>query len=58
LTKKVFSFEVTDSGFHKLLYEVANKVNSYEEAVSHFNNELGMEAKAILRALLQPKENN
>ena len=58
LTKKVFSFEITDSGFHKLLYEVANKVATYEEAVNHFNNELGMEAKAILRAFLQLKENN
>lgn len=58
LTKKVFSFEITDSGFHKLLNEVANKVDSYEEAIECFNNELGMEAKAILRALMQFKENN
>lgn len=58
LTKNVFSFEITDSGFHKLLHEVANKVSSYEEALNFFNDELGMEAKAILRALLQLKESN
>lgn len=58
LTKKVFSFEITDSGFHKLLKEVANKVDSYDAAIQYFNNELGMEAKTILRALMQLKENN
>ncbi|MFS0574987.1 AAA family ATPase [Sporosarcina sp. 179-K 3D1 HS] len=57
LTKEVFSFEITDSGFHKLLHEVANKMESYEDALKYFNNELGMEARAILRALMQQREN-
>lgn len=55
ITKGIFSFEVTDSGFHNLLKEVSIKSNSYEEAVNVFNGELGMEARAILRSLIDLK---
>jgi ABC-type transport system involved in cytochrome c biogenesis ATPase subunit len=58
LTKEVFSFEITNSGFHKLLHDVANRMETYEEALEYFNNELGMEARAMLRALIDFKENN
>ncbi len=53
LTKEVFSFEITNSGFHKLLNDVANKIDSYEEAIDYFNNELGMEARVMLKALYE-----
>ncbi|MDQ1002739.1 putative ATPase [Neobacillus niacini] len=57
LTKEVFSFEITNSGFHKLLNDVANKIDSYEEALDYFNNELGMEARVILKALYKLRGN-
>ncbi|GGA40793.1 AAA family ATPase [Psychrobacillus lasiicapitis] len=56
LTKEVFSFELTNSGFHNALIEVANKFNTYEEALAYFDGKLGLEAKAILRNLINIKE--
>ncbi|PJN64568.1 hypothetical protein PAEAM_06540 [Paenibacillus sp. GM1FR] len=56
LTKEVFSFEVTDSGFHNILKEAANKYNDYEEALAHFDENLGLEARAILRVLIKSGE--
>lgn len=52
LTREVFGYEVTHSGFHKMLKEAAEKYRSYNRVVRHFNDELGMEAKAILRAII------
>ncbi|CAK7082508.1 AAA family ATPase [Tissierella sp.] len=57
LTREVFGYEVTHSGFHKMLREAAEKYRSYNRVVNHFNNELGMEAKAILRALIADLDN-
>ncbi|MFD0048907.1 AAA family ATPase [Actinomycetes bacterium NPDC127524] len=58
LTKEVFSFEITNSGFHKILNDVANKRDSYEDALEYFNNELGMEARAMLKALYKLRRNS
>lgn len=52
LTQEVFGLEVTDSGFHKIIKELAKKADSYEQATSILNNQLGLEARAILRNLL------
>ena len=57
LTKEVFSFEITNSGFHKLLNDVALKIDSYEEALEYFNNELGMEARVMLKAFYKLRGN-
>jgi predicted ATPase len=48
LTNEVFGLEVTNSGFYKLLDNVAKEKNSYEEVLEYFGGQLGMEAKAIL----------
>jgi predicted ATPase len=50
LTHDVFSLEVTRSGFYKLLEEAAEEAESYQEVVDRFKNQLGGEARAILRA--------
>lgn len=55
LTQEVFGLEVTDSGFHKLLRELVRTKNNYEEAVSVLGDQLGLEAKAILRSLFFQK---
>lgn len=55
LTNEVFGLEVTNSGFYKLLKDVVNQTNEYDEAVNHFDGQLGMEAKAILRMLFLEK---
>src|SRR5690606_23527220 len=56
LTREVFGLEVTNSGFHKMLLDAVNEFDNYEDIVEHFNGELGMEAKAIIRALLATKD--
>ncbi|MFD5021068.1 AAA family ATPase [Paenibacillus sp. NPDC058367] len=56
LTREVFSYELTNSGFHKLLADAASEYDNYEEALESFNDELGMQAQAILKALIN-KEN-
>jgi hypothetical protein len=53
LTREVFGLEVTRSGFHKLLEDVINKTGGgYEDIVKRFDNQLGAEARIILRGLL------
>lgn len=55
LTNEVFGLEVTDSGFHKLISDVVNESRTIDEVFYKFNNELGLEAKAIVRALFNLK---
>lgn len=55
LTREVFGLEVTNSGFHKMLLDAVNEYDDYEDILQHFNGELGMEAKAIIQALLATK---
>lgn len=56
LTSEIFGYEVTNSGFHKMLRETSRQKCSYEDALAVFNNELGNEAKAILRSYMYEKE--
>ncbi len=55
LTQEVFGLEVTDSGFHSILKSIVRSTASYDEAVELLNNEIGLEAKAILRSLFYQK---
>lgn len=56
LTREVFGFEVTDSGFHRMLREVAEKVPTFDRALTKFKGELGAEARAMLRVMYLRKE--
>ena len=53
LTRDVFGLEVTQSGFHRLLEEAVRETHSYNALVRRFDGQLGGEARALLRALLQ-----
>ena len=55
LTTEIFGYEVENSGFHKELQEVTKTCDSYEEAREIFHNQLGKEAKSILRAYMYHK---
>jgi len=55
LTQEVFGLEVTDSGFHKILKDIVERTETFEEAVVKFDNQLGLEARAILRNLFYQK---
>jgi ABC-type branched-subunit amino acid transport system ATPase component len=58
LTTEIFELEVTHSGFYRMLRDAVDEYQDYETIVEKFNNELGWEARAILRALLSdnPRE--
>lgn len=51
LTREAFGFEVTDSGFHKMLREAVDTGADYESIVDRFTEQLGAEARAIVRGL-------
>ncbi len=55
LTNEIFGFEVTNSGFYKLINEIVQKKEGYENVIDYFNNELGMEARAIIMSLFANK---
>jgi hypothetical protein len=56
LTQEVFGLEVTNSGFHKILRDLVKKYNTYDDAVLSTEDQMGLEAKAILRSLFYQKE--
>ena len=56
LTTEIFGYEVINSGFHKELQDAAKISDSYKAARDIFFNQLGKEAKSILRAYMYDKE--
>jgi predicted ATPase len=56
LTREVFGLEVIKSGFHRLLQESVSKGSDYDEILDQYNNQLGFEGKAILRALIANRD--
>lgn len=56
LTSEIFGYEVTNSGFHKMLQKVAEDKSSYKKALEYLGNELGKEARAILKAYMYHRE--
>ncbi|OPF90197.1 AAA family ATPase [Rhodopseudomonas palustris] len=57
LTREVFGFEVTKSGFHSLLNDaVTTRGLQYDAVLEHFGGQLGAEARAIVRALIADRD--
>lgn len=56
LTREVFGLEVIKSGFHKLLTEEVATGKSYDEIVTLFDNQLGNEAKILLKTLVRIRD--
>lgn len=56
LTNEIFGFEVQRTGFIALLKNAVDKYNNYERVLEEFNNQLGEEAKSIIRIMLKQKE--
>lgn len=51
LSREVFRLELVTAGFYNILREVKEQEPSYEDALEHFNEELGAEGRAVLRAM-------
>lgn len=56
LTHEIFGYEVKGTGFNTLLQNVVDKYDNYESVLDEFNNQLGDEAKSIVRIILKQKE--
>lgn len=56
LTDEIFSLEVTATGFHRMLHELAMRSDTYEEALEEIDDQLGHEGRLILRSLMHSKE--
>lgn len=56
LTKEVFGLEVAVSGFYDLLAKSVSSGGSYEEITNEYKGQLGMEARALLKALIVERE--
>lgn len=58
LTREVFGLEVIKSGFHKLLTQSVLEGKAYEEILEEYNNQLGMEAKVLLKLMTNARDRN
>lgn len=56
LTNEIFGLEVTNSGYYKMINQAILENNNYEAIVQHFNNQLGMEARAIIMSMTARQE--
>lgn len=55
LVEDVFGLEIQESGYHKLIATEVRKLESYDEFVNKFNNQLGSDADVIARTLFLMK---
>lgn len=58
LTREVFGLEVNESGFYKLLSEDVNSGKDYNQITQKYDDQLGFEARLLLRSLLSNSDNN
>ncbi|WP_368607615.1 AAA family ATPase [Pseudomonas fulva] len=52
LTREIFGLEVTKSGFHDVLRNAVEAGGSFESIMAEYNDQLGIEAQALLRTLI------
>ncbi len=56
LTREIFGLEVIKSGFHGMLVKSASQGGTYEEIVDEYGDQLGLEARAILKVLVMNRD--
>ncbi|PAV27077.1 hypothetical protein CF392_02790 [Tamilnaduibacter salinus] len=56
LTRDIFGLEVTTSGFHQLIKELAIEESTYKDALNRLDSNLGLEGRSILKTLMHEKE--
>lgn len=56
LTRDVFNLEVESSGFYDLLTKSVAENKTYEQVLAEYDNQLGYEGRAILRALVSSRD--
>lgn len=56
ITSEVFNLEVERSGFHDLLAASVRSGKKYEEIISEYSGQLGLEGRALLRSLVETRD--
>ena len=56
LTREVFSHEVVNTGFYKMIADACEKFATFDEVNNYFSNKLGGEARALARSLINKKK--
>jgi predicted ATPase len=56
LTREVFGLEVSKSGFHSLMKAAVNEGKTYEQILSDYDQQIGLEARGILRAMIAERD--
>lgn len=56
LTREVFGLEVSKSGFHSLLKSAVRKDKSYDDIITQYGGQIGLEARGILRAMIAERD--
>ena len=56
LMNNIFGFQISKTGFNEYLKEAVNDYNTYDEVLSLFNEQLGDQAKSMVRVLLSRKD--
>jgi hypothetical protein len=56
LTREAFGFEITQAGFHTMLRRAVAESINYDEVVEKFDQQLGGEARAIVRGLIATRD--
>ncbi|MFC4657121.1 AAA family ATPase [Rheinheimera marina] len=52
LTREVFSLEVTISGYHSLLSKSIESGLSYDQIISEYSDQIGLEGRTVLKAMI------
>jgi predicted ATPase len=55
LTREIFGLDVTNSGFHDLLAKAVASGHTFDEILSAYDDQLGLEGQAVLRAMLSSR---
>jgi predicted ATPase len=58
LTREVFSLEIINSGYHFLLAKSVDTGMSYEDILTKYNNQIGLEGRTVLKAMVLNREAN
>lgn len=56
LTREVFVLEVANSGYHSLLTKSVESGASYEEILSKYGNQIGLEGRTVLKAMVLSRD--
>ncbi|TGZ36810.1 hypothetical protein EQ875_00598 [Photobacterium damselae subsp. damselae] len=56
LTREVFVLEVANSGYHSLLTKSVDSGASYEDILTEYKGQIGLEGRTVLKAMVLNRE--